>query len=388
MTNAAAQMPAFEVEAQGIIYDAGAAPEAEAVAYCTSLCPLASGTWMAGWQCGPEKQTPKNTIRMARSRDGGESWEQLPHRFETTWDNTPGSFLTAEMAEAEAGRLLMFTTWVNRSEPDRPLFDPDTEGLLRTRLLMAESTDEGDTWGAWSEIGTGDLTGCAITGPIIRWSDELIACTFESFKEFDDPTPVEPAAWLVMSRDGARSFSNPWRVAKHPQQEKYYWDQRLCATSTPGEFINLFWTHSRTEQRDLKVHLQRATVGEDSTEAEAEPVETAIPGQIAASAIAEDGRLLAFVVDRDRPGTMTLWQSNDNGETWPAENKLIVHTHDERAALTQGRENIDFAEYWDDMAKWSFGHPAIRPFGDRWLLAWYAGSPERMSLHWARVVEG
>ena len=29
------------------------------------------------------------------------------------------------------------------------------------------------------------------------------------------------------------------------------------------------------------------------------------------------------------------------------------------------------------MGKSSFGHPVIRPLADGWLLAWYAGSPDR-----------
>ena len=83
---------------------------------------------------------------------------------------------------------------------------------------------------------------------------------------------------------------------------------------------------------------------------------------------------------------MTLWCSPDGGETWPESDGLVVYTHDERAADTQGRENIDFKQYWEDMGKWSFGHPAIRPLGGgRVLLAWYAGAPDWMSLHWARV---
>lgn len=54
--------------------------------------------------------------------------------------------------------------------------------------------------------------------------------------------------------------------------------------------------------------------------------------------------------------------------------------------MSQGKENIDFKQYWEDMGKWSFGHPAIRNLGGgRVLLAWYAGTPEAMSVHWARV---
>ena len=39
-----------------------------------------------------------------------------------------------------------------------------------------------------------------------------------------------------------------------------------------------------------------------------------------------------------------------------------------------------------DMGKWSFGHPAARLLPDnKLLLAYYAGTPDCMSIHWARV---
>src|SRR5262249_2000343 len=116
------------------------------------------------------------------------------------------------------------------------------------------------------------------------------------------------------------------------------------------------------------------------------PTATTIPGQIASPLRLLDGRLLSFVVDRGRPGTMKLWQSADEGATWPADAALVVHTHDERATLTQGVDNIDFEQHWGDLGKWRFGHPAIRRRGDgQVLLAYYAGTPDCMSMHWARV---
>ncbi|HCD01990.1 MAG TPA: hypothetical protein DER64_15845 [Planctomycetaceae bacterium] len=376
----------MHIAARGLIFDATAAAENEAVAYVTSLVPLASGTFLCGWQSGPGKHTPTNTIRLARSTDGAQNWDRLPFEFETSFEGIPGSFLAAEMVESEPGRLLLFTTWIDRRIPDRPLFNPETEGILPTRILTCSSTDDGDTWSHWSELETAELTGCAVTGPILRWTDGTIACTFESFKEFDDPTPVEPAAWLMISRDGGRSFEAPWQVARHPRQTKYYWDQRLCPTQNPGEFVAMFWTHNRPEQRDTNVHLLQASI-HDGERAAAEPFETSIPGQIAACALTGDGRILSCVVDRGRPGTITLWQSADDGQTWPEDERLVVHVHDEKAAISQGREEIDYAEFWEDMGKWSFGHPAIRPLENGWLLAWYAGTPERMSIHWAHVAE-
>jgi hypothetical protein len=219
----------------------------------------------------------------------------------------------------------------------------------------------------------------------VQWSDGTIALTFESFKEFDDPTPVRPAAWLLRSHDDGATFGELFRIAQDPQNEIYYWDQRLCPSPTPGDFVAMFWTHDRASQRDRTVHFLQASCSAGDSSASL-PVETTIPGQIAAPLILEDGRILAFVVDRDRPGTMRLWQSSDNGLTWPAAECLVVHEHEEQAALSQGLTDIDFAAFWVDMGRWSFGHPAIRHSGaGRVMVSWYAGTPDCMSVHAAEI---
>ncbi len=376
----------FALEEQGTIFNAADQPREHRIAYFTSLCVLRCGTILAGFQNGPEKHAPTGTIRLCRSVDGGRTWDLLPFEFETRLDGVPGSLATVELVESEPGRLLLFATWFDRSDPDRPLFDPITEGILKSKQLLSASTDNGSTWCGWRELSTGRLKGCSITGPVLRWDDGTLALAFESFKEFDDPRPGSHAVWLLVSRDGGESFGSPVLVAQHPENKIYYWDQRLCAGQEPGEFTALFWTHDLAQKRDLNVHLRHGFVREGAIVAS--PIRaTTIPGQIAAPVELDDGRKLAFVVNRGRPGTMTLWYSPDRGETWPAADRQIVYTHEERAAITQGSEDIDFKQYWEDMGKWSFGHPAIRLLGDRrLLLAWYAGSPDCMSLRWARML--
>lgn len=375
----------YLLENQGLIFDATEQPPPQRIACFTSLCPLRSGTILCGFQNGPTKNAATSTIRLCRSADGGQSWQLLPARFETDREGTAGSLSAAELVEVEPGRLLLLATWFDRRDPLRPLFDPVTEGILKSKQLLAVSNDDGNTWSDWREVPVGELKGCSLTGPILRWADGTIAVPLESFKEYDDPHPGQHAAWLLVSRDGGQSFSPPMLVAQHPEHKVYYWDQRLCGGASLGEFTALFWTHDLAEQRDLTVHLRRGALAGERIIASG-ICATPIPGQIAAPARLDDGRLLAFVVDRGRPGTMTLWCSHDGGETWLASDRFVVYTHDERAAITQGRENIDFAQYWEDMGKWSFGHPAIRSLGGgRVLLAWYAGVPDCMSLHWARV---
>lgn len=375
----------MEIQRRGIIYDATQSSDAEKIAYTTSLVVLDSGVLLAGWQMGTEKHTPHNTIGLARSTDGGQSWQRIPHRFEHVLNGVPGSFLAAEMVEAVTGRLQIYSTWVNRTDPTLPLFNPETEGLLPTKIVVCESTDDGDSWSAWREIDTGELKGCAVTGPILKWSDGSIGCSFESFKEFDDPSPVEPGAWIVVSRDAGNSFASPTLIAQDPTHGKYFWDQRLATKSEPGAYVGMFWTHNRAEQCDMNVHIIHGST-EQVTNANTIPTETVIEGQICACA-ADGNRVLAVVVDREQPGTIALWISKDNGASWGIEDRMVLHQHDEQALLTQGRTDIDYVEYWDDMAKWSFGHPAIQKINDGWLVAWYAGLPDRMSIHFAILSE-
>lgn len=373
----------MHIEARGLVFDAADKPDSERIAFFTGLCRLQSGTLLCSFQVGSAKHAPNATIRLCRSDDGGNVWKPLPCRFQRTVDSVPGSLSAGALVEVEPGHLLLFATWFDRSEPDRPLFDPVSEGILHARQLMAISTDDGNSWTPWRDVPTPGLTGCATTGPVLSWSDGAIAHAFESFKEYDDPLPARHAAWLLVSRDGGLEFEPPFLVARHPQDALYYWDQRLCVGRQPGEFFALFWTHSRQSKKDLNVHFVRGSLHDGVKEL---PRATTIPGQIAAPLLLEDGRLLAFVVDRGRPGTMKLWQSTDEGATWPEAACLTVHVHEEKANLSQGRDNIDFAQYWEDMGKWSFGHPALCPLGNgRVLLAFYAGTPERMSIHWARV---
>lgn len=371
----------MKIEARGFVCDTSKRPESQRAAAFIGLTVASQGSFFCTFQCGPSKNSPTSTLLMYRSRDRGETWQELPIRLNGLIGGVPGSYSSGEIVEVAPGKLVLFATWFNRSDPSRPLFDNETKGILHSKQLTATSVDDGDTWSAWTEVVIPGLGGCSSTGPMLQWSDGRIAYPFESYKNYDDPRPAKHRACLLISRDGGKTFEPPYIVGHDPAAKIYYWDQRLCVGKNPGEYIALFWTHDLEQQKDLTVHLRKGSI--DST-APAVITATNIVGQISAPLLLPDGRLLAFVVDRSQPSTMKLWESRDQGATW--KDALVVYVHDEQSKLTQGKENVVYEAYWEDMRKWSFGHPAMRLIGpNRVLVAYYAGLPNNMSVHWARV---
>ncbi|MDA0832097.1 MAG: sialidase family protein [Planctomycetota bacterium] len=375
----------MHIEEQGLVFDATNRPANESVNCFTCLRRFSSGALIASFQSGAQKHDLKSTTRLCRSDDDGRPWTDLGAPFETSFGGVPGSIAGGEIVEHAPDRWQMFTTWFDRSDPERPLFDPVTQGVLHAKQLYCWSTDEGKTWSGWTELPTPGLTGTAICGTALQWSDGTIGYAFESYKEFDDPNPGRHAAWLAISTDKGETFPHIHLVAQHPEHKLFYWDQRLCPGKNIGDYYGAFWTHDLEQQQDLNVHFRKGNINDNSRPHEHTKA-TNITGQIAAPLLLDDGRLLLFVVDRIKPRTMSLWVSHDDGKTWPASERLVVHNHDEQGRLSQGDANVDFNEYWDDMAKWTFGHPAIVDLGNNTVLVlWYAGIPGKLSIHWARV---
>ena len=75
----------------------------------------------------------------------------------------------------------------------------------------------------------------------------------------------------------------------------------------------------------------------------------------------------------------------DFGETWPPERRKAVYRSDQgwEAGAARGRT---LRQTWTDMGRWSHGHPRGALLADGTvLIAWYAGTPERTGIRWARL---
>ena len=153
------------------------------------LAALSDGRLIISHRVGSVKDSGDGTIFLSESRDGGQTWEGRGTPFADVWEGVHGELRYGGITELEPGHLLAALLWFDRSDPAAPLFHPETEGLLPARILLSESSDGGRTWGQYRRLDISPMIQPAITGPILRLSDGLLLCAFETNKEYNDPSP-------------------------------------------------------------------------------------------------------------------------------------------------------------------------------------------------------
>ncbi len=364
------------VQSKGTIFEATEDCPQRQAAFFGELFRADDGTIHVVFQAGAVKHAADSKLVIFSSRDEGETWRERPHQLPATFRGVPVSQALGILARQSDGALLLFATLFDRTDPQRPIFHPETEALLPSFLVVASSPDEGESWSEWTELETPGYEGCSLTGPVLDWGDGSFALPFESWMA------DQPHRACLMEFDGKSLSPSEIRVlASDPTGRRCFWDQRLCRGAGEREVLGCFWTHDREAKRDLPVHFLRADLAGEIPA----PLPTGIKGQIAAPVLLSDGRLLALVVEREsKVGTIQLHESADGGKTWQP--GPIVHEHSEAALLrTKGGEDIEFAAYWEDMGKWSFGHPALLDLGNGGILCtYYAGTPQRLGIHWEK----
>jgi len=366
---------------EGYIFHAEKAPGPRRVCFFTSLCRLSSGRILSTFRLGRAKDSPDGNCVVAETTDDGSTWTIITDGFKASPGGVDGEIRAAEIAELDDGTLLAFLTWIDRSGGG-PLYDPETDTILPTHLIMMSSENGGRSWNAYQVLGTGQLSRAVLTGRTVHLPGRGWLVPFENFEPQEGGGQSIHSAHALFSRDG-HSFDAIVNVAKDPEDTLFYWDQRHGLCPRTGRSVAMFWTYDRKTEKDVAIHMAWGNADELTWE---EPFSTGIAGQIAAPIPLPDGRLLAFYVHRHPPGSMRLIASEDGGRTWDRDGEIVIYSSGKGLQAGADGES-DFAQYWADMSTWSFGHPAgVVLDDDTLLLSYYAGRDEKcLSARWARV---
>lgn len=207
--------------------------------------------------------------------------------------------------------------------------------------------------------------------------DGTIVCQFEINKHDWDKSDWVHKSAMIFSRDGGRSWSGVVKVTEVPFM--YYWDQRPNVMGDGRTIVDFFWTLDGKKQQYQNIHARESL---DEGRTWGDIWDTGIYGQPGQPVDLGDGRIATIEIDRTTTPIITVRTSRDHGRTY--DKALVVY---DSKLQKQDSRNVSMDDAWDEMTRFSVGHPTLFNLGEGEILAYYyAGDHcDSTSIEFARI---
>ena len=342
---------------------------------------LPSGRWLAAFKAS-EKKGDCNFMHavICWSDDEGVSWS-IPFEPVKLPDinGLPGQSRIAYFLPVSDAQVLMVLNGVDSSDLSAPYYNPREETLKDTRIFYCFSNNYGASWSA-PQLMTieGIKAPVPLTGPPFMLKDGTIVCQFEINKAIGDMGEWVHRSALVFSGDGGNTWKNPVMVTE--EKNMYYWDQRPQVLADGISVIDFFWTLDGRIDQYKNIH---ARLSEDGGRTWGALWDTGVYGQPGQPVALEDGRLVTIDIDRSVKPIITVRVNNVIGKSGYDES-LVVY---EAALGKQDSREINMNDAWDEMVKFSVGHPNLLYLGNNEILAYYyAGThADKTNIEFVRI---
>jgi hypothetical protein len=336
-----------------------------------------SGTILLAHRAGTRRESNDGRPHLLRSADGGQRWESLGRPLGAL--GTDGWDLRgAALAQLAAGELLTVVVALDKTL-DRPTYNPQTEGLVPVANHVATSADGGRTWRQLADLAGGPVPQTASQGLLVLPNGDVL-CTFETFKQYDEPGTWRYLGGLLRSIDGGATWGEcVISAASDPDGDPHdtmWWDPRIARLAS-GELVQFMYAFRHRSRTEGPVHVAWSR---DDGRTWTPPASTGLPGQVTYPVALEDGRLVILQQRRGDDQTIVAYASRDGGRTFDPASETIVYRHE--AASAPGADgSLTAFDYLMSMDRFTFGHPCgVATGGDEVLAVWYAGGITRTAI--------
>jgi hypothetical protein len=343
---------------------------------------LADGAIVVAHRVGTRRESADGRPHLVTSRDAGATWTDLGRPLDFLgvegWD-----LRGAALAPLRSGELLTVIVALDK-RLDRPVYNPVTEGLVSVRNPIAVSGDGGRTWERLGELTGGPVLQTASQGLLVLPQGDVV-CTFETFKEYDDPGVWRYQGGLVRSRDGGRTWGECVISAasdpEHDPHDTMWWDPRIARLAS-GELVQFVYAFRHATGTEGPVH---ALWSRDDGWTWSRPASVGLNGQATYPIPLDDGRLIVVQQRRGAEQAIVAHVSDDGGRTFDPASETVVYRHDIQSA--RGADgSLSAFDYMMSMDRFTFGHPCGVATGpDEVLAVWYAGAVTRTAIHAAHL---
>jgi hypothetical protein len=338
-------------------------------AYFPSVARLAHGELLCSFVLGEAFEAANCHTHVARSRDGGKTWELEGPICEGPKDRltSDGSRLTA----LPGGEVVAFMVRSDRTDhPEEGLTNPETLGFVPTETLLVRSRDSGRTWSEPQAL-VPPLVGPSfeLCCPIVPLSDGRWLLPTSTWRGWDGDCPNGMKMVAFVSHDRGGSWPEYLDVMADPGQRVIYWESKI-AELAHDRLLAVAWVYDQVAGKDLP---NQYAVSRDGGKSWSAPRSTGLQGQTLTPYVLDDaqkdsmprfsghgagsGRVLCVYRRIDQPG---LWAnlSHLEGDAWVNDGCEPLW-----GASAQGLTGVS-ASMVENFQVLRFGAPSIAALGD------------------------
>jgi hypothetical protein len=286
-------------------------------AYFPSVVSLENGELLCTLVLGEAFEAPNCHTHVARSRDGGVTWQLEGPIYAGTRERLTSD--AARLTALPGGKVVAFMVRADRSDhPDEGLTNSETLGFVRAETLLLWSSDFGRTW-SQPQVLIPPLIGPSfeLCCPIVPLTDGRWLLPTSTWRGWDGDCPNGMKMVAFISHDQGQSWPAYLDVMVDPEQRIIYWESKIV--ELPDEdprrgalLLAVAWAYDQAAGKDLP---NQYALSRDAGRSWTAPRSTGLLGQTLTPHVLDDGRVLCVYRRTDRPG---LWANLSRlaGDEW------------------------------------------------------------------------
>ena len=293
-------MPFIKIIESGILFENELPHLRSRHGYFPGVIKMNDGTLMAAYVVGEAFESVDLTTEIAVSRDEGRTWERIGKIYDKSksFRKTSDSL---KLTQTSDGRLLAFGYEYDRSNPDLPIGNAETGGLLDSNMILFESKDMGKSWEGPVIIPNSFGDPVEASAPLVELKNGNLVTPIANFKNWDGISKSGLHSRLLRSEDGGKTWDDSTIIMDFPGRNITIWEQRLCQTES-GALCVISWNEDLSNGTRLPNHF---ALSYDNGKTFEKPQSTGIMGQASGVTHIEGEKILSLHCMRrgtDRPG--------------------------------------------------------------------------------------
>lgn len=293
-------MTSIKVIEHGIVYENNLPQLRSRHGYFPNMTVADNGDIVAAFCIGEAFESVDLASYISTSSDGGKAWTlpvRIPHEIDK--DTT----ITASLKVTNAGgeRLIAFGYGSLRENLELPVGNPETGGVLDSRIIFIESLDMGKTWSSSKIINSSFNEPIEASAPITILKNASWVTPIANFFNWEGKCPSGLHGRLLRSDDQGMTWDDSVITMEFEGREVAIWEQRLCELEN-GKLLVIAWNENLVTGERLPNHY---VLSEDGGRTFCKPTSTGIMGQASSVLHIGNNKVLALHClrrDTNRPG--------------------------------------------------------------------------------------